>query len=98
MRAPASSLRSLVQLRAGVVAAPGQPARRPGCPASRSGIGSSRWASILTYLVPLLFAAALAACDGAGPTAPDSSESALPGRAERTGRPDRPSHVVTIHR
>ena len=98
MRAPASSLRSLVQLRAGVVAAPARTACRSGWPAFRSGAGSFPWASILTYLVPLLFAAALAACDGAGPTAPDSSESALPGRTEGTGRPDRPNHVVTSHR
>ena len=98
MRAPASSLRSLVQLRAGVVSARARAARRSGWLASRTEAGSSRWASLLTYLVPLLFGAALAACAGAGPTAPDSSASALPERTERTGRPDRPNHVVTSHR
>src|SRR5688572_16079062 len=107
MRAPVSSLRSLVQLRAGVVADPfpthyspagreARPRRFGGAPDAPAKAGlSPRIARVAYYLVPLLLAAALTACDGAAPTEPEATGSVLPGRTTSEGRPDRPNHILT---
>ncbi|HYC31421.1 MAG TPA: hypothetical protein VEB59_03985 [Gemmatimonadales bacterium] len=84
MRAPASSLRSLATLRAGVVS------RAPARPSA--GTQESRIsARLIRTLVPLLLLAALAACDGAVPTAPDVSGGDAPGARGRERAPAAPA-------
>jgi hypothetical protein len=76
MRAPVSSLRSLATFRVGVV--PHAPV-----PPSAAAPGSRIPSRLIRTVVPLLLLAALAACDGAMPTAPDASGTDAPGTRGR---------------
>ena len=90
MRSPVPGLRSLALMRAGVagpksVAEPSHPS-----PSAGATVRSTRW----IYLLPLLFLAVLAACDGASPTEPEAAGAATPSREAPNGKPDRPVHRV----